>query len=86
MRRALPLTALIAAALALPAVASDGKSQGPDTSANAGHPEPSAPWRIVQRYCTDCHNAEDWAGGVAFDTMTQDAVADDARVWESALR
>jgi hypothetical protein len=71
MRRALLLSALIAAGFALPTLASDDKD---------------APWGMIKRYCTDCHNAEDWAGGVAFDTMTQDAVTDDARVWESALR
>ena len=26
-------------------------------------------WHMLQTYCTKCHNSEDWAGGVAFDTM-----------------
>jgi len=30
-------------------------------------------WSLLSSYCTDCHNATDWAGSVAFDTMTPDA-------------
>lgn len=41
---------------------------------------------MLEKYCSDCHNATDWAGGVAFDTMTPDAIADDAKVWEEAVR
>jgi hypothetical protein len=56
-----------------------------------GEPDPSsahgdATWGMLKQYCDDCHNATDWAGGVAFDTMTADGVAEDARVWEAALR
>jgi hypothetical protein len=43
-------------------------------------------WDIVQHYCTDCHNTIDWAGGVAFDTMTPDSVAADGKVWEAAVQ
>jgi mono/diheme cytochrome c family protein len=43
-------------------------------------------WGFLQEYCVSCHNFEDWAGGVAFDVMSADAVPDDAEVWESAMR
>ena len=43
-------------------------------------------WNTVQKYCFDCHNVEDWAGGVAFDTMSADAVPQDAKIWEKAVR
>ncbi len=43
-------------------------------------------WSLLSSYCTDCHNATDWAGSVAFDTMTPDAIPGDAKVWESAVR
>ena len=33
-----------------------------------------AQWNLVQRYCTECHNVQDWAGGVAFDSMSPDQV------------
>jgi hypothetical protein len=43
-------------------------------------------WGLLQQYCFECHNFEDWAGGVAFDTMTADTVAADAEIWEEAVR
>ena len=43
-------------------------------------------WKTVQSYCFDCHNVEDWAGGVAFDSMSADAIPQDAKIWEQAVR
>ncbi len=43
-------------------------------------------WHLLEDYCEKCHNATDWAGGVAFDTMTPDAVPADAAIWEKAIR
>ena len=45
-----------------------------------------AQWDLIQRYCTECHNVTDWAGGVAFDSMSPEGVPDDAKVWEDAIR
>ena len=42
-------------------------------------------WHMLQTYCTKCHNSEDWAGGVAFDTMSPAAAGDDAKIWEEAI-
>ena len=64
-----------AAALVLGAAAT---SQAAD-----GAPEQ---WSLIQRYCTDCHNVTDWAGGVAFDSMSPDQIPTDAKVWEDAVR
>src|SRR5262245_16326787 len=47
----------------------------------AGHTQ----WQLVETYCFKCHNATDWAGGVAFDTMSADAVPEDAKVWEATI-
>jgi hypothetical protein len=41
---------------------------------------------FLNYYCTKCHNATDWAGGVAFDTMNFDTIHDDAETWEHAVR
>jgi Protein of unknown function (DUF1592)/Protein of unknown function (DUF1588)/Protein of unknown function (DUF1585)/Protein of unknown function (DUF1595)/Protein of unknown function (DUF1587) len=46
----------------------------------AGH------FQMLDKYCSDCHNATDWAGGVAFDTMTPDSISADSKVWEEAVR
>jgi hypothetical protein len=43
-------------------------------------------WGVIEKYCFDCHNTTDWAGGAAFETMSFDTIAADAKVWESAVR
>lgn len=43
-------------------------------------------WALVERYCFDCHNDLDLAGGQAFDRMSPDNVAADAEIWEDAIR
>jgi hypothetical protein len=43
-------------------------------------------WGILDKYCVECHNTVDWAGGVAFDALSADSLADDAPTWEKAIR
>ncbi len=43
-------------------------------------------WGVIEKYCFDCHNTTDWAGGAAFDAMSFDDIAGDAKVWEAAVR
>ena len=43
-------------------------------------------WGMLKQYCTKCHNAEDWAGGVAFDTMEPQDIPEQAEIWEHAMR
>ena len=45
-----------------------------------------AQWKLVENYCVKCHNTTDWAGNVAFDTMSADAVPEDAKIWEAAIK
>jgi hypothetical protein len=54
-----------------------------EAEASAGHP---APWAALEHRCEKCHNSTDWAGGVAFDTMTFDDIPGDAEIWENAIR
>jgi hypothetical protein len=65
-------------------------------SAGSGAPTPAQPaaagpndappqWSLLQNRCEKCHNSEDWAGGVAFDTMTPTDIPSDAEVWEKAV-
>jgi hypothetical protein len=42
-------------------------------------------WGFLQQYCSKCHNSEDWAGGIAFDTMTPQGIPNDAKTWEHAV-
>src|SRR4026209_2394421 len=43
-------------------------------------------WALLDKYCSKCHNTQDWAGGVAFDTLTPETIPDDAETWEKAVR
>ncbi|HEX3838633.1 MAG TPA: DUF1592 domain-containing protein [Steroidobacteraceae bacterium] len=42
-------------------------------------------WGFLQQYCSKCHNAEDWAGGIAFDTMSPQDIPSEAKTWEHAV-
>jgi hypothetical protein len=46
----------------------------------------SAGWALLGKYCTECHNAEDWAGSIAFDTMTEEDIGDNIDVLEKTVR
>jgi Protein of unknown function (DUF1592)/Protein of unknown function (DUF1588)/Protein of unknown function (DUF1585)/Protein of unknown function (DUF1595)/Protein of unknown function (DUF1587) len=48
--------------------------------------DPNNKWTFFEHYCEKCHNSTDWAGGVAFDTMSPDSVPDDAKELEEAVR
>jgi len=55
-------------------------------ASTAGAPQaaPEEHWAFLKQYCSKCHNAEDWAGGVAFETMTPQSIPEDAKTWEFA--
>jgi len=42
-------------------------------------------WGFFDQYCGKCHNSTDWAGDVAFDTMTAAEIGSDAKIWEEAV-
>jgi len=46
----------------------------------------SSHWKMLSDSCEKCHNTTDWAGGVAFDAMSPDTIAEDAETWEKAVR
>ena len=74
---------LALAACGAPAWAQDSGGSGGEASPHGGDaPE----WKFFDQYCSKCHNSTDWAGGVAFDTMSEDSFGDDAKVWEEAVR
>ena len=52
----------------------------------SGEPTADAQWALLDRYCVDCHNEGEFAGGVAFDTLDRDDVAGHGEVWEAAVR
>ena len=81
MSRGIPLK-LISALAALAAASSPLWA----AQAASAQDEAHARWGLIEKYCYDCHNTTDWAGGAAFDAMSFDTLAGDAKVWESAVR
>ena len=52
------------------------------TVAAAGHQQ----WQIVNRYCTDCHNGAELAGGLDFEKIKPENFAANAEKLEKAVR
>ena len=40
---------------------------------------------MTQKYCTSCHNPEDWAGGLDLDSIDHGHVANDPETWEKVV-
>ena len=55
-------------------------------SAMAGAAGVHARQELIERYCLDCHNTTDWAGGLALDTEDLARVAGDSKLWENVVR
>jgi hypothetical protein len=66
-----------ATGFSLPVIAAEAASPAPE-----GH----AQWKLIETYCFECHNTDDWAGSVAFDTMTAADVPAEGKVWETAIK
>jgi mono/diheme cytochrome c family protein len=43
-------------------------------------------WGVVSQYCGDCHNQDDFSGGLAFDLMDHNTIQQDAETWEQVVR
>jgi len=84
------------ACVMLPAWSAPGQSPGDTTSASAAAPGGDATdamadgqarqyWGFLKQYCSKCHNTDDWAGGIAFDTMSPAQIPSDSQTWEKAI-
>jgi hypothetical protein len=43
-------------------------------------------WNFIDQYCSECHNFDDQAGGLAFDIIDHDSLLAEADAWELAVR
>jgi mono/diheme cytochrome c family protein len=50
------------------------------------HGDGKVGWELFSTYCTECHNTDDWAGGVAFDTMSEADIPQNIDVFEKVVR
>src|SRR5215469_18093089 len=69
---------------ALAASSGDPAASASDAAGHAGRPPHD--FSMLGRYCAKCHNTEDWAGGIAFDTLSLENIPQDAETWEKAMR
>ena len=69
---ACPLSAQASDVAAAPGGAADGNA--------------AQKWALLGKYCSKCHNVEDWAGGIAFESMSPQDIPADAQTWEKAVR
>ncbi len=60
-------------------------ADAPAASAEAAKTAGDKHWTLLSTYCEKCHNATDWTGGVAFDTLQPQGIPQDAKVWEAAV-
>lgn len=43
-------------------------------------------WNMLDEYCMNCHNLDDYSGGLAFELMDHDGITSDAETWEKVVR
>jgi hypothetical protein len=85
--RLLILASAAALALALPCAPARAAPGDPAEPATGSTTSPAAGrWAFFSRYCEKCHNTDDWAGGIAFDTMSADDIGENAETLEKAVR
>ncbi len=41
---------------------------------------------FLERYCLECHDVYQWAGGLALDVLSWDQMRDDGEIWENVVR
>ena len=60
------------------------------TAAEAAHTEGleniEQQWTLLNEYCVGCHNFEDWAGSLAFDTLSPESIHENTDIFEKAVR
>jgi hypothetical protein len=74
----LTFSSLLALSTATPVMA---QTEAYDAIASA-----ESQWDFINTYCTECHNFEDYSGGLDFTTMFVDEVPENAHVWEKAIQ
>ncbi len=86
-----PASTAASAAPAHPAPPAPGHSStAPAAKAGSDVPQGGPPgaaqnWPMLKEYCEKCHNTEDWAGNIAFDTLMPGDIGSDAETWEKAI-
>ncbi len=64
------------------ALVAPGTACAATSGAQGGAP---ASWALLGRYCVDCHNTTDWAGGISLDAVQPDSISEDPKMWEQVV-
>ncbi|PZN34835.1 MAG: hypothetical protein DIU71_01555 [Proteobacteria bacterium] len=57
-----------------------------DTALQKSPGQGHSQWDFLEEHCIECHNAADWAGGLAFDIMDETQIAEYAEDLEESVR
>jgi hypothetical protein len=49
-------------------------------------PSAAEQWPLFGRYCSDCHNRDDFTAEIAFDRMTPESIAHEPEIFETVVR
>lgn len=81
-RKAIAVAICLAASM--PSMLTAQEQSNPALSEALG--EMTEHWSLLENNCYQCHNAEDWAGEIAFDLMDPKGMTKDAEIWEEVVR
>ena len=84
----LPVLTLLASAVLVPqhvAAAASEEAQHVASSFDR-FAEADQQFRFLSDNCMECHNAEDWAGSLAFDLIAPNEIADHPEIWEKVIK
>ena len=79
------LKALALSVSTLLVLATGGSVRAQQASDYEAMAEADEQWDFLNDYCTECHNFEDYSGGVDFTTMFVDEVPQHTETWEKAV-
>lgn len=86
MKKFVPVVTLLAAATSMQQVQAEATEHAREVANNFSRFEESdAKFKFLSENCMECHNAEDWAGSLAFDLIEPNEIADDPAVWEKVI-
>ncbi|MES2624365.1 MAG: DUF1592 domain-containing protein [Pseudomonadota bacterium] len=82
-----PTLTLLAAVMFMPQLVVAEPSEHAATVAQSfdRFKEADEKFKFLGENCMDCHNAEDWAGSLAFDLIAPNEIADNVAVWEKVI-
>ena len=55
-------------------------------NAHAPRVDASGQWALFGKYCTECHNRDDFTAKIAFDRLSPESIAAEPEVFEAAVR